>query len=305
LKYLLTALYCAAVCLAASPATGGEASPLTWKLGIEGGYLAGEASYHITVPTASSLLESRLVWPLDSSLVGIGGEAGRDGRWAVGFSVRTNASSAGGAMEDSDWIDRVKFIFSTSDVSSGDFSALLVSLQAARRLAAFDWGHVSAEGGYDYRYFDLTASDLDQFSPLGIAEFAAVVPGPVVTYKTFFSIPHAGVALTWAPEGRLSVTGRVHLGYAFVRDEDDHLLRFKLSKGETDGLAFLSGLEGTYALTRRFSISSGVEYLSLRTDGTQNQVFYDGPSLGLAFAGIPNEIDSEQVTVTVRLTARF
>jgi outer membrane protease len=302
------ALFCCCAALLTSSiaaAEEGEKSPLKYSLGIEGGYLAGEMSYHITIPTESALLESELIWPLDSALVGIAGEIGREDRWNLGVSVLTNASSASGDMEDTDWINGLAFIFSDSAVSSESFSALLVKLRGSRRLASFSWGGIDIEGGYLFQYFDLTASDLVQFSPLGIEEFSAVVPGPVVTYKASFSVPHAGLAATWTPAGPFSLTGRVHGGYAFVNDEDDHLLRFKLSEAETDGPAVMAGLAGNYSLGSRISLRLAVEYMALRTEGSQDQVFYGGPNRGLAFRGIPDEIDSEQVSLLAGLTALF
>lgn len=307
MKNNIALFLCAAALLTGSPAGAekGEESPLVYRVGLEGGYLAGETSYHITIPTEGARLESELIWPLDSALAGIAGDVGRQDRWSIGATVLTNASSASGEMVDSDWINGVKFIFSDSTVSSESFSALLVKLRGSHRVASFNGVGIDLEGGYLYQYFDLTASDLFQFSPLGTAEFSAVVPGPVVTYKTSFSVPHAGLAATWTPEGRFSLTGRLHGGYAFANDEDDHLLRFKLSEAETNGPAVMAGLTAGYRPGSRISLMASVEYLAFWTEGSQDQVFYAGENRGLAFRGIPDEIDSEQVSFLAGLTAHF
>ena len=45
----------------------------------------------------------------------------------------------------------------------------------------------------------------------------------------------------------------------------------KISKGDTDGSAWTAGIDGRYSLTRNWFAALGLNYLSIDTDGTQEQ----------------------------------
>jgi hypothetical protein len=73
------------------------------------------------------------------------------------------------------------------------------------------------------------------------------------------------------------------IGYSFTvsaQDEDDHVLRYKLNKGDCDGTALLASLDARYQATEHWFASAGFDLVSIDTEGTQRQSFYDGPLRG-------------------------
>jgi len=284
---------------------------LSFKLGAEGGYLSGSTTYRITIPTQQGLFESELVWPLDSWLAGLRATVEQEGRWSLDVVLRTNLTEDTGAMEDSDWQDGEKYVYSESDTTQDRFSALIFDGSGRYHfLQREDWS-LGGVAGFLYQTFDLTASDLNQFSPVGFTEFNAVVDGPVVTYRVTSAIPYGGLCFLHQASEAFTIGADALLGYAFVDDEDNHLLRFKFSTAETEGPAVMLRLRGsyvfgdTYGLGGAWSIDGALEYLRADTTGSQDQIFYAGQDAGLGFTGIADDIDTSQVTVTAGVSYRF
>lgn len=290
------------------PSTAGEgkagkAPVLT--LGVETGRLRGSTLYHITVPTGQGTVESELEWSLDNWLAGVTASVGNGGRWRADLSVLTNLSGGAGAMEDSDWLDGILFVFSESEVETDIFSALVLDVSGRYRFVRSTQWTLDGVAGLLHQSFDLTASNLRQYSPVGIEEFNAVVAGPVVTYAISYTVPYLGAALTLAPSSKLSLALEAMGGYARGEDEDDHLLRFKRSLAETDGFALMGRMSGEYSFSPRFSLTAALEALLVETSGDQSQIFYGGPAAGTGFTGIPVELDTRQVLAVLGARYRF
>jgi outer membrane protease len=282
---------------------GGQGPVLT--LGVETGRLLGSTLYHITVPTGQGTIESELEWSLDSWLAGITATAENGGRWRADLSVLTNLSGGSGAMEDSDWLDGILFVFSESEVETDTFSALVLDVSGKYRFVRSTQWTLEGVAGLLRQSFDLTASNLRQYSPVGIEGFNAVVAGPVVTYSVSYTVPYLGAVLTLAPSPKLSLALEALGGYARGEDEDDHLLRFKRSRAETDGFALMGRMSGEYAFSPRFSLTAALKAFLVETSGDQSQIFYGGPAAGEGFTGIPVELDARQVLVALGARYRF
>lgn len=278
---------------------------LKLTLGLEAGRLTGSTLYHITVPFGGDLVESELEWSLDSWLAGVKASLEGEGPWSAEFSIFTNLSDGSGLMEDSDWINGTLVIFSESQVEADAFTAFRLDAAGTYHFLRRPTLRLGATVGLLYEHFDLTAADLVQFSPVGLTEFDAVVPGPVVAYTVSYTVPYAGATLLLSPSPRLSLALEVLAGYASAADEDDHLLRLKLSEAEADGLALMAKAAGAYSVSSRFSLTASLEVLSIETSGEQDQVFYGGPTEGTRFTGIADEIDTGQVLVTLGGSYRF
>jgi outer membrane protease len=282
-----------------------ESDKLTFNFGADVGYLSGSTVYRITVPTLDGVFESELEWPLDSWLAGVSLNLEKGRLWSLGFSFLTNISEGTGSMEDSDRFEGIEFVYSTSHTAMDSLSAFILDITGSYSFIRTPRWTFGAAGGFLYEYFDLTASDLVQYSPLGIEGFSAEVEGPVVTYEAVYYVPYLGVSLGNRLTPSLSLAGELMVGYAFAEDEDDHLLRAKLSRGETDGPALLLRLRGEYGITSAWSLTASAQYLALSTSGEQSQIFYDGDDAGLGFVGIGNEIDTTQITVLAGTEVRF
>lgn len=289
---------------AAASSAGGAGKPV-FRLGAEAGYLSGSTSYRISLPTAEGLLESELDWPLDSWMLGLRASYERPGHWTLDLLIRTNLTEETGTLEDSDLFRGTTFVFSESDSAMDAFSAVVIDAGGRYTFHRRKGWSLGGVLGFLYEEFELTGSNVNQFSPLGIPGLEGSAAGPVITYAVSYSIPYAGLRLGLQPSPALTIDVDALAGYGFADDEDDHLLRLKLSRAEADGPAFMVRARGAYSLSRRWSLTASVDLLKASLTGDQSQVFYGGPDAGSGFVGIGDDIETRQVTFTAGVQYRF
>jgi len=300
--------FCLLLLSAAAPlevSAAGSAGKPVFRLGAEAGYLSGSTTYRISLPTAEGLLESELDWPLDSWMLGLRASYERPGHWALDVVVRTNLTEETGTLEDSDIFQGTTFVFSESDSTMDAFSALVIDAGGRYTFHRRKGWSLGGVLGFLYEEFDLTGSNVNQFSPLGIPGLEGSAAGPVITYSVSYSIPYAGLSLGLQPTPAFTVDIDVLAGYGFADDEDDHLLRLKLARAEADGPAFMVRARGAYSLTRSWSLTASVDLLKADLSGEQSQIFYGGPDAGSGFVGIDDDIETRQVTFTAGAQYRF
>jgi len=160
--------------------------------------------------------------------------------------------------------------------------------------------------GYRYQIFDYDVKNTNQigYGPYD-PSFTISVRGNTLAYKIKYYIPYVGLSsnLTLGKAFKTSLS----LGYSpwtVVKDEDDHLLRYKLSKGDTDGHAVIGNLNTSLRLLAHLYLSAGADYLWIHTKGTQDQSFYGGPYYGWN-AEVDDEIKSSQWLFYGMMTYRF
>lgn len=250
---------------------------------------------------------SELEFPMDSALVGIGASIGKKGSWEVGAHIGTNFTEDTGKMKDSDWLDNdpsTKSVYSESDISMNaffmDLSGKFVFF--SRRATA-----LAANVGYKYQKLDFDVSNTNQWclTAAGCTELGSgYSPGKTLTYEMTWQIPYAGLSIDAYMGPRFSLVFLGAAGWAYGRDEDDHVLRGKRSSAASDGPYYALRGEGRFTLTQQLFLDVGAEYLKIDAKGKQNQVCYAAmpgcPQL-TGYTGIDYKAKSEQTTVRVGL----
>ncbi len=147
--------------------------------------------------------------------------------------------------------------------------------------------------GYLYQKFDYECSLIRQWSPSGLSGYDYTGSGEVgLTYEVKYSIPYAEIGAQFKIKD-LSV--ETTLGYSpFVnaKDEDHHILRSKVNKGDCDGDAILFSLKGQYDFLNNWFLTLGLEYTKIETEGESDAYFY-----GVYDHTIDEEIFSEQKVI--------
>ncbi|MBU1163723.1 MAG: omptin family outer membrane protease, partial [Proteobacteria bacterium] len=211
------------------------------------GMLRGDSTYQIggTVDTPSGSSEihfplSELEFPLDVYMVSLGGSLEFAEKWKLNANVKKNITSDAGKMKDSDW--GVFFddpnsldIYSESDA---DLEALITDINLRYRFyKKSNWSFIAGLG-YLRQNFDYEVSNLDQWYPslndyYGYDIGHDYVSGKVLEYEVTYSIPYMEIGTQFKIKDKFSV--EASLGYSpivNVTDEDNHILRSKVSEGD-------------------------------------------------------------------------
>ena len=284
-------------------------------LGLQFGYLHGDSTYHINFPGGASELKFPLMTYLLGPQIVWGYKNARNlDKLRVQLKWITNVGRGSGKMKDSDWIDDDSAFLGFPvpnnpglDIYSESTIKLRANIFDANLIYNFwpiKFFSIGPMLGYRYKHFKYDVSDLNQigFGPYA-PFFTSSVPGKVLKYKVAYSLPYFGLNsdILFGKKFQINMNAG-YTPWAFAKDEDNHLLRYKLSKGDTDGFAFLANLKGSWNfLPHWFLILSG-EYLKIRTTGTQHQFFYDGS--GVSF-DVNDRISSKQWLASFMIAYRF
>jgi outer membrane protease len=286
-------------------------------IGLESGYLRGDTTYNISFPGGESELEFPLKTFLMGPKIGWGYKNHRNqDKFRLNVKWLTNIGHGSGKVKDSDWIDDdASFleipgyshpgldIYSESDIK---LRLHVVDVNAAYKFWPIRNLSVGPMVGYKFQQFKYDVSNLNQvgyglYAPL----FTEYVAEKWLDYKVRYHIPYFGLSSD-ALFGE-KFQANMKLGYApwaFAKDRDDHILRYKLSKGDTDGYAYMANLNGSWNFLSHWSLTIGGEYTKIHTTGTQHQSFYAGPYVGLT-ADVDDKITSSQWFFSAMITYRF
>jgi len=164
-------------------------------------------------------------------------------------------------------------------------------------------------GGFIYQSFAYDAYDLSQWSPsvlqyssvpgfstLNPGQYYVDVPGKVLTYSVKYYIPYLLIEPRYIFTASWSLLAHFRLApIALASDKDNHILRNKISKGDSIGFAGLASLEIIYRPYEIFSFSAFASYFLIRTYGTQTQT-----ENGVYTATINNTIKSDQICLALK-----
>ena len=84
-------------------------------------------------------------------------------------------------------------------------------------------------------------------------------------------------------------------------DEDDHILRSKLSQGQTDGTFLSLGGDVRWSFTYRWSVTGTLNYSAYDLTGDQTQYFYAGDNAGRGASNIDMTVEGSQVYFGLRV----
>ncbi len=295
-------------------------------LGLVSGYLKGNSTYHISIYSGTSGVESELEFPLKTFLAGIEASFGspassKDDGFKINIKWLKNIGDGSGKMKDSDWLTDDqdillvgsphpgKDIYSESDIS---LSAQIFDIQIAFSNHPRPDLSIGPFGGFKYEYFHYDVSNLQQvgYGPYALG-YTGSVSGKVldyeVTYTMFYVGAHAELAVT------KDFQAGIKLGFSptvSAKDTDDHILRYKKSKGDTTGQAYMADISGEWDLGNNDFFRINGNYMKINTTGTQTQTWYyapnpDGVPAGFTITGINDKITSTQSSVMLTFTHRF
>lgn len=277
-------------------------------VGLQSAYFKGDTTYHIDFPGGASELE----FPLKTFL--LGPEVGLSyknpqNQEKIRLNVKwlTNIDDGSGKMKDSDWLDGDGH--SGLDIYSESKIKLKANIIDANLIYNF-WPikqlSIGPMLGYKYQKFEYDVSDVDQ---VGYGPYApgstGSVSGKVLDYKVTYHIPYFGLSSDVLLGKKFQAN--IKLGYtpwATAKDRDDHILRYKLSEGDTDGYACFANLNANWNFLPHWFLGVGGEYMKIHTTGTQHQYFYAGPSVGKTY-DVDDKTTSEQWLFSAMVTYRF
>ncbi|MBI9075832.1 MAG: omptin family outer membrane protease [Desulfatibacillum sp.] len=235
------------------------AAHLNVDASIGAGYLAGKNQYEIGGAVHSSdgqhiYLDfpiSRLEFPIDMGFFSLDGNLDIIPQWSFSASLKRNFTDPGSDMKDSDWIfggfggNDTKDIYSTSKM---ECEAWIFDINTRYRFIEALHGQGTLTGpqprykyqlfaglGYMHQSFAYDVYDLDQFYPQLPSIPHDVFPGAVLVYDLTFDIPYLmiGAEASYGHAWTISLEGRASW-FTHTTDEDQHLLRDKVTKVDSD-----------------------------------------------------------------------
>lgn len=286
-------------------------------VGLQSAYLKGDTTYKTDFPYGASELE----FPLNTFL--LGPEMGlsykntqNQEKIRLNVKLLTNIDDGSGKVKDSDWIENdANFlgipgynnpgldIYSKSDIK---LRANVADINLIYNLWFIEQLSIGPMLGYKYQNFKYDVSDVNQVG-YGLYYYTDTgsVSGNVADYEVTYHIPYFGFSSDILLGEKFQAN--IKLGYSpwvSASDRDDHILRYKLSEGDTDGYARFINLNANWNFLSNWFLGVGYEYMKIHTTGDQHQFFYAGPLLGITY-GVDDKITSEQWLFSAMVTYRF
>jgi outer membrane protease len=231
-------------------------------------------------------------------------------------NVKKNITRKAGKMEDSDWgvitgdPDSLD-VFSKSDAK---LDAIIINSDFQIKTYNNNIFSLYAGIGFLYQNFKYNVSNVFQTYPATNPGYYDHVSGKVLTYRIDYYIPYAEIIPCFNIKNKLKITHSFALSpYAIAKDVDDHLLRYKKSKGESTGVAFMTSLKAEYfPVTNFVFFSASLNYVYISTNGYQKQYQYreyNDPDDGTIPVGpigkIENKIKSSQFSAGINAGVYF
>jgi hypothetical protein len=302
---------------------------LRWSTSLDTIVSTGDTRYLMEEPAGG--FSSELIFPLNTLMAGVTIRRDLSGARPGSYleaQVSTNLLAPFGKMVDYDWwmypgYPKVPWSYTESDARLFGVSAALYWKPV---LANHSWGNFGASFGYRFKYYYQEAIGFNgwQYADVyidavndaedGWYTMAVGVDDPRlgITYWVMYNFPTAGLSLTLKPQAGFSLHGEAGLAVAYASDEDDHVLRNKLSTAS--GLGFGGYLD----LSVRFTwgnpnarlhpfIALSANALALKANVLQKQTWYgDDPvstsvieKPGDSITGLDHQISTRQFGVAL------
>lgn len=229
-------------------------------------------------------------------------------RLTIHYNVRKNINNRVGKMEDSDWVpySGIKTIYSESDAR---LNAIFTEADLIVRLFTVSFFSLKMGAGFTHQYMYYWCSNTKQESILNVSD-NIIMFGRSIIYKInyyMFTLQLAPVFTIPIGKGKLEIITAIRFSpYINARDIDDHLIRGKLSKGNSAGAGVMPFLKIRYTFSTKIFITAKLDYLYLKTEGHQSQYYYFNPNSAQSWDNIPgwnaklqNRLISEQLSVSL------
>ena len=245
---------------------------------------------------------SLLEFPFDSNFIGGSLQYQKeDSNGNIQLSAWTNLKGKAGYMEDSDWL--YDYGVEGRDIYSISGAYLersyIFNLETNYDYTYNDRITISPKGGYKFQNFKYTIKDGIQYGGLTengeyiSKDYYYVLSGELLKYNVNYNIPYIGFDVSYASKKIDMRTGFAISPYIKASDKDDHLLRDKMSYGNSQGNGVMFNSSFGYNITTQLKFEGKFNYLKINTDGTQDQYFYDSDS-EYYYGSVSNEINTIQ-----------
>jgi hypothetical protein len=283
---------------------------------------AGDTRYLMEEPGSPYGVSSELIFPLETLLgrVTVRGERTGDSQkrlkdWSFDLSLAVNVLAPFGLMQDFDWLmylgtPKVPISYTESDAG---LTWLELSAAWSPVVASGNWGSLAVAVGLRFHYVNEQAfgyngwlyedTDTDGQPEL----FTQTATGLVLTYRVLWSVPTAGLSVALRPAEGVNVKAEAGAAVPYAADEDDHVLRHKLSKASGLGIGGYAELAARYTWGKArsrahpyLSLTAGL--LALKADTKQTQTYYSGATeypAGTTWSGIDHQISTVQFSAAL------
>ncbi|MBN2038985.1 MAG: omptin family outer membrane protease [Spirochaetes bacterium] len=218
---------------------------------------------------------SELKFPLDVFMLSLDLNGEFFTKYFLHANVKTNITNHAGKMEDSDW-----------GVLSGDPDSLEIYSESDARLEAlildtdfqvkvFSRSIITllAGAGFLFENFQFDVSNVNQTSVN--PSYTGYAAGKVLTYEIDYYIPYLKITPCFEITEKIKIMHSFAISpYVIAKDVDDHLLRYKESKGDARGMAFITSLKSEFKLSSSVNLNITLNYKYITAEGTQSQYQY-------------------------------
>lgn len=271
--------------LAISTATinAGESGFDLEVIGAVGG---GTLAYEISASGPLGSIKSRLEFPLDGVYAGLQGIYHSDytsktlHNLAFGIKILTNLSDPSGDMNDYDWWNGEKIGDTQSDAES---DTILLDMFAKAGIWQRDNLSIGGIAGlrYENYQYDIYGVEGVYRPPIGDGYIYETSATRVLTYEMTHTWLYGGIDSALAINSSIDLQGHLLLGIGYISDEDNHLLRSKVSTSDyisfsTEAGAYLIWYLSQPNAPQRFYVKAGGEIYGMLASGSQDQTFGDG-----------------------------
>jgi len=283
------------------------------------GYLQGETTYRIGGNFESPQLGtgdyrfpiSELAWPLNVVMGSVDLTASY-WRLSGAASYKMSLSEPKQKIEDSDW----GYYYYAYGVGSPDlldvYSESGVTLDAKIIDANLNFEFLKYQGwgmqiglGYLWQDFSFVASNLNQWSPPYPEIPHDYVSGRVGTYDVIYEVPYAQLVVNFYTKKFKGALTYQFSPFVNAQDEDKHLLRSKISKGDCDGYMNAGRFNCSYDFTKHIFAGLDFSYRQIQTSGTQRQHQLATEEAVEWWGDIDEDVFSEQIESAISVGYKF
>lgn len=214
---------------------------------------------------------SELEWPLDIWLARLDASVNIGSSWRINGVIKKNMSDPDDKMKDSDWITSPSSldVFSESNVS--DFDALIWDIDVEWIFLERPSWNLFAGIGYQYQDFEYDSALIHQYSPSGLLNAEFFGDGSTsITYDVSYKMPYFLIGADFLVTPNFIISGSLSYSpWVDAEDEDNHLLRNIVAKGDMDGYAYMVDISGKYNFATSWFMEAGFHYTKIDVDGEQ------------------------------------
>lgn len=245
---------------------------------------------------------SKLEWPLDIWLARLDATINTGSSWRINGVIKKNISDPDDPMKDSDWLTAPSSLDIYSESNISDFDALIWDVDIEWMFFERPSWNLFAGVGYQYQNFEYDSALIHQYSPSGAYDAEVFGDGSVsITYDMTYEMPYFLIGTDFQITPNFIVSGSFSYSpWVDAEDEDHHLSRNRVTKGDMDGYAYMIDISGTYDFATSWFLTAGLHYTKIDVDGEQKQWIND-----VYFATVREESESSQTSGYFKVGYRF